>query len=121
MRILITGICGFVGSTLATCLREQDANLQIIGLDNFSRSGSWRNRESLQQMGIDVQHGDIRQASDIDALPAVDFVIDAAANASVLAGVGSGASSRQLIENNLLGTVNLLEYCKRHRAGFLLL
>ncbi len=48
-------------------------------------------------------------------------MIDAAANASVLAGVGNSASSRQLIENNLYGTVNLLEYCKRHRAGFLLL
>jgi CDP-paratose 2-epimerase len=30
-------------------------------------------------------------------------------------------SSRQLIEHNLLGTVNILEYCKRHRAGFILL
>src|SRR5262249_4433690 len=27
----------------------------------------------------------------------------------------------QLVEHNLLGTVNLLEYCRRHRAGFILL
>jgi CDP-paratose 2-epimerase len=48
-------------------------------------------------------------------------VIDAAANPSVLAGVDGETSSRQLIEHNLCGTVNLLEYCKAHRAGFILL
>ena len=28
---------------------------------------------------------------------------------------------RQLIEHNLSGTINVLEYCKQHRAGFILL
>jgi CDP-paratose 2-epimerase len=51
----------------------------------------------------------------------VDWVIDAAANPSVLAGVDGKTSSRQLVEHNLGGTVNLLEFCKQHRAGFTLL
>jgi len=51
-------------------------------------------------------------------VPAVDWVIDAAANPSVLAGVDGRTSSRQLVEHNLGGTVNLLEFCKAHRAGF---
>lgn len=121
MKILITGVCGFVGSALAVALREKDASISIVGIDNFSRSGSWRNKELLRERSIEVIPGDIRQDSDINALPVVDYVIDAAGNASVLAGIASGASSRQLVENNLFGTVNLLEYCKRHRAGFLLL
>jgi CDP-paratose 2-epimerase len=50
-----------------------------------------------------------------------DWVIDAAANPSVLAGVDGKTSSRQLVEHNLLGTINLLEYCKAHQAGFCLL
>jgi CDP-paratose 2-epimerase len=54
-------------------------------------------------------------------MPAVDAVIDAAANASVLAGMDGQSSSRQLVEHNLSGTINLLEYCKVHRAAFLLL
>ncbi len=29
-------------------------------------------------------------------------------------------SSSQLVEHNLGGTVNLLEYCKAHKAGFVL-
>jgi CDP-paratose 2-epimerase len=51
----------------------------------------------------------------------VDWVIDAAANPSVLAGVDGLSSSRQVIEHNLQGTVNMLEYCRRHEAGFVLL
>ncbi|MES2695229.1 MAG: NAD-dependent epimerase/dehydratase family protein, partial [Verrucomicrobiota bacterium] len=39
----------------------------------------------------------------------------------VLAGVDGKTSSRQLIEHNLGGTVNMLEFCKQHRAGFILL
>jgi CDP-paratose 2-epimerase len=121
MIILVTGICGFVGSTLAKAWLEADPNLIIYGLDNFSRPGSEVNRIVLQKLGVRLFHGDIRVPSDFEALPAVDWVIDAAANPSVLAGVDGQTSSRQLIEHNLLGTVNILEYCKRHGAGFILL
>jgi CDP-paratose 2-epimerase len=72
-------------------------------------------------LGVRVVHGDIRQASDFETLPAVDWVLDAAANPSVLAGVDGRSSSRQLVEHNLLGTVNLLEYCKARSAGLILL
>jgi CDP-paratose 2-epimerase len=121
MKLLITGICGFVGSTLAMALLETDQSVTIYGLDNFIRPGSEYNRNKLQKLGIRLFHGDIRSASDFETLPPVDWVIDAAANPSVLAGVDGQTSSRQLVEHNLLGTVNILEYCKRHGAGFILL
>ena len=121
MKILITGICGFVGSTLAKALAETDISPEVIGIDSFVRPGSETNRPDLQQRGIRVLHGDVRSASDFEVLPAVDWVIDAAANPSVLAGVDGHTSSRQLLEHNLGGTVNLLEFCKQHGAGFILL
>jgi CDP-paratose 2-epimerase len=121
MRLLITGICGFVGSTLAKAWIDADADIVIYGMDNFIRPGSEENRIHLQKLGIKLFHGDIRLASDFETLPAVDWVIDAAANPSVLAGVDGYTSSRQLIEHNLLGTVNILEYCKKHGAGFIML
>ena len=121
MRILITGICGFVGSTLAKALQESLPNCEIFGIDNFSRSGSWLNKPILEKRDIQVFHGDIRSAEDIDALPSADWVVDAAANPSVLAGVDGKTSSLQLVQHNLFGTVNLLEYCKRHSAGFILI
>ena len=122
MKVLITGICGFAGSTLALRLRELKTDCEIFGVDNFVRAGSELNRRKLQAAGFKVFHGDLRVAEDVDALPAVDWVLDAAANPSVLAGTGgSGTSSRQLMQNNLDGTINVLEYCRRHRAGFTLL
>jgi CDP-paratose 2-epimerase len=121
MRILITGICGFVGSELAKALKASTSNLEIHGIDNFSRPGSWLNRSDLSAIGIRVVHGDIRQASDLEALGSFDWVIDCAANPSVLAGVDGKSSARQLIENNLGGTINLLEACRRWNSGFILL
>lgn len=121
MRILITGICGFVGSTLAKALIDTGSGHQLFGLDNFIRPGSESNRAELKRLGVRIYHGDIRNASDLETLPPVDWVIDAAANPSVLAGIDGKTSSRQLIEHNLGGTVNMLEFCKQHKAGFVLL
>ena len=121
MKILITGICGFVGQVLATALREQMSGVEIFGVDNLIRRGSEQSRAALVRQGIRFFHADIRSASDLEMLPPADWVIDAAAHASVLAGVDGQVGSRQLVEHNLGGTINLLEYCKRHRAGFILL
>lgn len=121
MRLLLTGACGFVGSSLARELLALDATVEITGIDNFIRPGSESNRADLRARGIKLVHGDIRVASDVDALPATDWVIDAAANPSILAGTDGRASTRQVVEHNLFGTLNLLEYCRRCGAGFILL
>jgi CDP-paratose 2-epimerase len=120
MRILISGICGFVGSEIALHLTKL-LGAEIVGIDNLSRPGSWSNRGPLADAGIQVVHGDVRQVSDIESCGAIDWVIDAAANPSVLAGTTHGSSSRQVVETNLLGTLNLLEHCKKHAAGFIFL
>ena len=121
MKILITGISGFAGSSIAKTLLESHSNFEVIGLDNFSRKGSELNIPDITNLGINLIRGDIRSQSDIDSLPKVDWVIDCAANPSVLAGLEENSSSRQLMEHNLLGTINLLEYCKRHKVGLILL
>tara|TARA_B100000035_G_scaffold125915_1_gene107158 strand:+ start:1924 stop:2982 length:1059 start_codon:yes stop_codon:yes gene_type:complete len=121
MKILITGICGFAGFSITKRLLENHSNLQIIGLDNFSRKGSELNISDLTKLGVNLIRGDIRSQSDIDALPKVDWVLDCAANPSVLAGLNGQSSRRQLLEHNLLGTINLLEYCKSNKAGLILL
>jgi len=121
MKILITGICGFVGSSLAYALRNRLENVEILGVDNLSRAGSEANRGALRRAGFRLFYGDLRMASDLEALPDADWVIDAAANPSVLAGVDGNSSSRQLVEHNLWSVLNTLEYCRRCSAGVIIL
>lgn len=121
MKLLITGICGFVGSTLALELRRNQPGWEISGIDNLSRRGTHLNVPRLAECGIVVRHGDLRNPSDLETLSPADWIVDCAANPSVLAGVDGKSSSRQLIEHNLVGTVHLLELAKQWRSGFLML
>ena len=121
MKLLITGISGFAGYAIFKELISNLRDVQIIGIDNLSRKGSEWNIKKLDQHSIQFIRADIRSQSDIDSLPKVDWVLDCAANPTVLAGIDGQTSTRQLIEHNLLGTINLLEYCKARNAGLILL
>ena len=121
MKVLITGVCGFTGNAIANALRDFDSTIELCGIDNFVRAGSEVNRGPLQAAGLQLFHGDMRCASDFEQLPKTDWVIDAAANPSVLAGVDGNATSRQVLEHNLIGTLNVLEYARRVGAGIIML
>ena len=121
MRILITGICGFAGSTLARELRSHRWDVEIVGIDNLSRHGSDENFRSLRAEGIDARRGDVRTLADLQQFGAVDWLIDAAANPSVLAGVDGKTSPAELLDHNLVGTIPMLEVCRQWRIPFTLL
>ncbi|HPA19185.1 MAG TPA: NAD-dependent epimerase/dehydratase family protein [Verrucomicrobiae bacterium] len=121
MRLLITGICGFVGSALARALLECREGLEVFGIDNLCRPGSETNVADLERRGVRVVRGDIRSPEHIAVLPDADWVIDCAANPSVVAGIEGTMGSRELFDHNLVGTLNVLEYCKSRRAGFILI
>ena len=58
---------------------------KIIALDNLKRRGSELNLPRLRAVGVEFQHGDVRNAEDLD-LPAIDLIIECSAEPSVLAG-----------------------------------
>ena len=119
MKVLITGIAGFVGSRLAEYFKSYSQAIEIIGIDNLSRRGSETNLTLLKSLGCTFIHGDIRVKEDVEVLPKVDWIIDCAADPSVLAGVTSSAA--KLIGNNLIGTLTLLEKCAKDNSGFIIL
>ena len=119
MKILITGGAGFVGASLALSLKQQYPEYEIITLDNLKRRGSELSLSRLKAAGITFLHGDIRSKEDFDALPAVDTVIEASAEPSVLAGLDG--TPDYLINTNLFGTVNCLNYALKHKAAFIFL
>lgn len=119
MKILITGGAGFVGSSLAIALKTNYPDYQVYALDNLKRRGSELNIPRLKKAGVEFVHGDIRNKEDFDALPAVDTVIEASAEPSVLAGLDG--TPDYLINTNLVGTVNCLNYALKHKAGFIFL
>ena len=43
--LLVTGACGFVGSTLIRAFRENGLTAPIVGVDNLIRPGSERNHD----------------------------------------------------------------------------
>ncbi len=106
---------------IGRAISASDPSWTVFGIDNFSRAGSVTNREPLQRLGMEVFEIDLRDRDRILALPKADWVIDCAANPSVLAGVDGMTTSQSLMDHNLVGTIHLLEYCKEHQAGLVLL
>jgi len=119
ISILITGGCGFIGSNISFLLKEKYPHYQVIALDNLKRRGSELNIPRLKEAGVEFIHGDIRNTEDLNLERNFDFIIDAAAEPSVMAGMG--ASLNYLINTNLNGTINTLELAAKTKAKFIFL
>ena len=119
MRIAITGGAGFVGSNLAVSLIKRDEITEVIALDNLYRRGSERNVNLLIANGVKFVYGDVRQKADIEQLGDIDVMVECSAEPSVLA--GCEASPRYLIDTNLAGAINCLEFCREVSSKFIFL
>jgi CDP-paratose 2-epimerase len=118
LRILITGGAGFVGSSLALMLARAGGST-VTSFDNLHRRGSELALSRLRAGGVAFVHGDVRNAEDFENLPAADLLIECAAEPSVHAGYDCGG--RYLVNTNLVGTFNCLEYARRHGAAVIFL
>lgn len=118
-RILITGGAGFVGSSLAIAFKQHNTDLEVVCFDNLMRRGSELNVSRLQQYGIQFVHGDVRLKEDLFNVPATDWLIECSAEPSVHA--GSNGNPNYLIQTNLNGAINCLEYCRENQTQMIFL
>lgn len=117
--MLVTGGCGFVGSSLSLRLREKFPQSRITVVDNLSRKGSELNALRLREAGIECLVADVRYAETFAPFDSVDVILDCAAEPSVLA--GKDGSPLYALETNLWGTVNMLELVRRTNAAVIFL
>ncbi|HQV76984.1 MAG TPA: NAD-dependent epimerase/dehydratase family protein [Chitinophagales bacterium] len=118
-NILITGGAGFVGSQMALSIKNKYPKYELFVLDNLKRRGSELNIPRLKAANIHFIHGDIRNKEDFDGLPVIDCIIEASAEPSVLAGIDS--TPDYLINTNLNGTINCLNFASKNKSDFIFL
>ena len=101
-RYLITGIAGFIGSSLAHTLVKQGHDVR--GIDNLS-TGDLDNLADIRR-SIDFQEMDLQDAAGMkSACEGIDYILHQGALASVPRSVKDPLSSH---ESNINGTLNLL-------------
>ena len=110
MKIIVTGGCGFVGSTLCLFLKKNLPNSTILSIDNLSKIYSKFNNNILKKNKIKnvvVNLGKFNCFNNIKFKS--DFIIDCSAEPSVEA---SKKNISKVISSNFLSTHNILEKTK---------
>ncbi|MBI3144241.1 MAG: UDP-glucose 4-epimerase GalE [Pseudogulbenkiania sp.] len=113
MRVLVTGGAGYIGSH--TCLELLAAGHELVVLDNLcnSKPKALRRVQALADRPLTFVQGDIRDAAALEAVFA--HSVDAVVHFAGLKAVGeSVAKPLDYYENNVQGTVCLLQAMKRH-------
>jgi len=113
MRVLVTGVAGFIGSSVSEKLLDQ--GIQVIGVDSFfdyyPRKIKEKNLEFLlSQSDFEFVEADILEIDWDKIISGVKGVFHQAAIAGVRASWGQKFD--QYVQNNILGTQRLLEACK---------
>lgn len=120
MNILITGGAGFVGSSLARQFKQKYPSARVTAFDNLKRRGSELNLGEFRKRDIAFVHGDVRVADDLNQVAGMpDLIIDASAEPSVHAGLDG--SPAYLLQTNLAGTLNCLEFARQRGGRFVFL
>jgi UDP-glucuronate 4-epimerase len=118
MKILVTGVAGFVGMHCAQRLSARGD--EVVGVDNLSPYYSVQlKRDRLKQLRIAFHELDIANASDLQEVfekAKPEAVLHLAAQPGVRYSLENPAA---YIESNLVGFANLLECCRHHAPGHL--
>jgi UDP-glucose 4-epimerase len=110
MRILITGVAGFIGSNLADRLLQQSSisgndKLELVGIDNLAYGIKEQIPDALRFHQLDIRSKDI-----FSLFEGVDFVFHLAAKNCIS---DCQADPVETVDINVTGTANVFEAAKR--------
>jgi dTDP-glucose 4,6-dehydratase len=117
MNLLVTGGAGFIGSNFVRFMLERHPDYRIVNLDKLTYAGNLENLSGLEQ---DSRHefvqGDICDPDCVGGIlkKKVDAVIHFAAESHVDRSI---LHSAEFIRTNVVGTLNLLESCRKNKIG----
>ncbi len=114
MTVLVTGGAGYIGSH--TCIELIQAGHTVLVLDNLVNSSpeSLRRVEAIVQQPVDFVEGDIRDTALLDRVFS-EHDIDAVVHFAGLKAVGESTEKPlDYYDNNVYGTLCLLQVMKRH-------
>ena len=112
MKLLVTGVAGFIGSNFTHYWLSRHGHDEIIGLDNLTYAGNLVNLKDLhgdQKKRFTFVKGDICDTGgveDIFCRNNIDLVINFAAESHVDRSIHD---PQLFLRSNILGTANLLE------------
>lgn len=114
MKILVTGVAGFIGSHTAE--RLQEMGHQVIGVDNFGDYYDVKlkelNAQAVRESGASIVTLDLRDSNLIDKLPDdINYIFHFAAQP----GISSSSTFEDYFTNNFLATKNLIDYALQCR------
>ena len=116
MKILITGGAGYIGSHTLISLAK--AGYDFVVFDNLSNSSkkSIKRVEKIIKKTIAFEKGDIRNKKDLNKV-FKKYKIDSVIHFAGLKAVGESVSEPlKYYDNNIVGTLRLLEVMKKHKC-----
>jgi len=114
---LVTGCAGFIGARVSEMLLDEGHG--VVGVDNLNdaydiRLKDWRLKRLLGRKGFDFLKLDISDRQAVNAQLSA-YALDGMINLAARAGVRSSVEIPwTYVETNTNGTLNLLEFCRRH-------
>lgn len=109
MKILVTGVAGFIGSHTAE--RLLDMGHQVIGVDNFcdyySVELKQMNAKAVTSKGAKIITMDLRESTDYELLSKdFDYIFHFAAQP----GISQTSTFEDYFSNNIIGTKHLIDF-----------
>lgn len=109
--VLVTGGYGFIGSNFIHLLNSKMPETRIINIDKISYCSSPSHLDGLNVISYDIDINEMEEVLNILKDHRVDMVVHFAAQSHV---DNSFNNSIQFTQDNVMGTHNLLEACKRY-------